>query len=498
MAEETMTATVDTGVAPVTETPSSAPAVAETPVSTPTEFTAPTRQANEDDDVYARRYADERAKYDAGQTAKPESPKKEETQPDQKTEEGKHTEPEKKDEPQGEPDPEVGDPLDVELITAKDLAGKLKENPALAEELDKAGLKGVFFESARRSARLSKFEEIYPDPETAQYAKEAAGNFGELDNLITDVPAKGREGVDALMNWMWNADVKIGPDGKPVMGADGNPETNGNVASFVSEFANMVWEQRFPAYMVGLENQAKEALKANPDDDKANEIIAALDILKGAKLGSATQELPPQLKAERDRIEAEKKDLARTKEETRNAEVQQWENTVLTDSEKQLRDEIGTLLGRTALDQKQHGLITNEIYDAIVEQLATDKTFLAKRDWIMRAPVSDSVAKQRVTHNVTSMKHLLYGVPGKKDGIIHKVLDKYGIAFLNQKAARKATIDAQVQASRTEPKGALKVASPAPQKSNADIAAEARKNLIAKGIEPEGADLLREMARLRG
>jgi len=309
------------------------------------------------------------------------------------------------------------------------------------------------FENARLAARALEYREIFANPAEAKYAREQAEAFGGLDDTFTSIRVDGAEGVNALMNKLYEMDIVVGDDGKPVLGADGKPQVQGNVQAFVQNFSDIMWESRFPAYMKGIEDQAKAMLASDPDSDKANEILAAVEIIKAAQTAPAAVELTPQQKAEQARIDSEKQQLAQTRDAAQKAEVESRENRVGLETDKAINTEIEGVLGKTALPKEQYGLILNEIRNLAAERLASNRLFTGRRDWIMRAQWSPEVEKQRIAHNVNSMRDVLYGA-NRRSGVIGEVLTKYGLKQVSKQAERKATIDTQVQASR-EPKGPM-------------------------------------------
>lgn len=512
MSDELATASVDasaTTSAPGGAEPS-APASVEsaagadttsTPVAQPEAvFTPPEKGVDEDGRAYLQRATEARTAFEkeqeaakqAGKTAevKPAEPAKpEETKPEEKAAEPAKEEAKAEEKPEAE---EAEPPLSIDdkaPLPPRELAAKLKADPELDAKLEAAGIKAEMFQNARLAAKTVAFQEAFPGGlEDAIYAKDQATAFGKLDDIFTNIKTGGIEAVDQFIGAMSELDVVVDDAGKPVLGEDGRPVQQGHVASFLSHIGDHTFNLR----MDHLERMAKEALKANPDDEDSQILLSAVDAIKARTSGSAPAEkLTDIQKAEQQRLDSERAELARTREAEREAKHQEREDTITRKSDEAFDKDVLSVLKQTDLRPEQHSLILAEIRERIANKLASDPMFTSKRDWIMRAQWSPGVEQKRMAHNFNSMR-------ASFGPVAREVFTKYGIKQIQQQAERKAKIDTQIKASRTEPKSTGVAPAPRPL-SSSELADQARENLKAAGRdETDSRLLLREMRKLQG
>lgn len=518
MSEETTVAVAtlsDAGSSVSSSTPASTPSsgtatetpLTQAPVTTAAEvkpFDASTfeRMPNEDNRSYLKRAAEARAAAEKQVPANPEEAKPEEVKPEPETKPEVKPE-ETKPEAEAKPEEKAEDDVDSEPFALDDRAplpprelyAKLKEDPDLDAKLTALGIKDQLFQGQRLAAKAIAYLDTFPGGvEDAQYAKQQAETFGRFDDLITSVKTQGLEAVDKIMGEMLALDYVVGDDGQPIRDDKGNPVQQGNVQAFVEQLGTLTFNSRIGT----MERLAQEALKANPENEAANNLLAAVEILKTSELlnGPVAEELTEAQKAKAAELESRENTLRREQEQRDQAEYQGREDRIGVETDTQVNTAIEAVLAKTDLPKEQWPLILSEARNAAAEHLLEDRLFTSKRDWIMRARYSPSVEKQRIAHSVNSTKAALFG--SRNNGILAKTLNKYGVKMMSQQQERRNKIDTQIQAQRSETKGTSHVA-PAPRPlSNDQVREKAIENIRSQGGDPsDSRTLLREMVKLR-
>lgn len=383
---------------------------------------------------------------------------------------------------------------DLAPIPPRELYQKISADPELAAKLE---AQGVNVEDLMKGQRLAsqyiKVLEQFPGGmDDIVYAKEQATTFGKLDDIFTSVQSGGMKAVDKLIGALTELDYVIGDDGNPLVDDKGTPLQQGNTGAFLAHLGDYTFNLR----MDKLEEVAKDALKANPDDDDAHDLLSAVERIKARLSGSAPDDkLTPAQKAEAERLKAERTELDQTRQADAEAKVQQFEDTITTSSDNTFDSEVLEVLKKTDLRPEQYNLILGEVRDTVAAKLVNDTMFTSKRDWIMRAKPSPEVEKRRIAHNVNNMRTAANG----KNGVLAQVLGKYGVKVIQQQKERRDTINAQVQASRAEPKVSTSTAAPKPAMNNDQLSELARENLSKRGEDPTDSRLLlREMRTIQG
>lgn len=494
MADETVVATSEPGGSPAAApetTSAAAPVAAAEPSSSTPAVEAPlTRGADEEPAAYLKRVSEAKNKAAQAPEVKQE-PVKEEPKPEEKKEEPKPKE--KKDEEPAEEDVDA-DPFTLEdkaPLPPRELAAKLKADPELAAKLEAAGIKDEVFANARLANKAVAFIEEFPGGvEDAKYAKGQAELFGQFDDLITSARVDPTA-ADKIIGKMMELDYVIGDDGKPVLDpTTGQPRLQGNAQAFVEQLSDATWDMRLDA----ITREAEALLKANPDDETANSLIAAVDILKSRKNGSDPEgEMTEAQKAKAVELKSREDALARDQESKRVAEYEAREARIGTAMDSAVNSEIESILGKTDLAKEQWPLILNEVRMAAAEKLSKDSLFTGRRDWIMRAQFSPEVEKQRVAHAVNSSKAVIIG----PKGILAQTLKKYGVKVTSASQERRAKIDTQIEASKKDIKGSGVASAPSPL-SGPELRTKAMDEIKKAGGDPfDTHELSRMMFKLR-
>src|SRR5438477_12266473 len=74
---------------------------------------------------------------------------------------------------------------DEHVFSPRDLNERINSNPELKQALESdPALRNAVFRNARLASEASKYREVFPDVESAQYAAQSAATFRELDDLF--------------------------------------------------------------------------------------------------------------------------------------------------------------------------------------------------------------------------------------------------------------------------------------------------------------------------
>lgn len=141
----------------------------------------------------------------------------------------------------------------------KALKAAIDKDAGVKAALDKnPTLRNKLFTDARRSARLTGYQEHFATPELAKIASTDLAYFDEFDRAYRD-PAP--ESPKQLLTKLLEADYERGTDGKPVMD-NGQPKLGGNYARLMTTYRN---EGMYPM----LEARAQEVANMSPEQQIA-------------------------------------------------------------------------------------------------------------------------------------------------------------------------------------------------------------------------------------
>jgi hypothetical protein len=134
-----------------------------------------------------------------------------------------------------------------------------RTNPALKELLgSNPELRNQVYRDARLAQDARQYNEIFASLDLAKSAKEGAEAYGEFQNDFYN--ADDPKAPERMLDRMWDASLVRGPDGKPVLGQDGQPKSDGSYARLFGAYLER-WMPGFRKAQAGEGDQkAVEAL----------------------------------------------------------------------------------------------------------------------------------------------------------------------------------------------------------------------------------------------
>lgn len=363
-------------------------------------------------------------------------------------------------------------------LAPKDLAAKLKENPELAAQLEKLGLKDQLFAQSRLAVRTAAYEKIFPDVESAEYAAKASGEFSQLADRFTGIKDEGsvRDFLLALMPFSYQLDE----EGQPVKDAAGQPVNDGSVGRFMDNAIGLALEAQFQV--------AKEA----GDED----YMAAIDLLKartGRSPASAVEEqLTDSQKQEAARLKTEREQIDKDKRAINEQKFKEFDLSVTKEIDSTVSKIIDGYLDKADLSDYNKKFLKQEIEQAAIGIVKNRQDFWMQLDELMRRPMTEKTRQARVALGLRVMKPILKTLAVEK-------FNAAGVKLNNQQAARTETIAAREQQNRSEQRGAGRPAAPAQMPTQDEIQKMVMTEFATKngGREPSSAQLFSLMAQKR-
>lgn len=516
MATSEVTPQVTTASEAPSAAPASTPSTSSAPVtSTPATTTTETPKMNpgESELSFLRRVREQR---NAAEAAKPEAkpeavvePKKEENKPEVlKTDEKVNPEATKTED--AKPAEAATEELEPELsledqagpLPPQELAQKFKENPELEAALTKAGIdKNAVFAMSRLAAKAAKFGEIFMDVDQARFASQQADTFAKADDLFTDIgraAASGgdpSEAVDNFVGLLMELDMARDEAGNPLKDEKGAPVLQGNAQAFVRGMEKISVENFVRAISsqgANVQNEYhRQIIKSFADGIRKEgetkgdeELTAVADILESRVKGSAPEELPQAIRDKETAINAEKEALNRQREADAEAQHQQFENAIRDTSKERYVTMIDKLLGQTDLDDDDKQTAKDRIIEGLAERLSSDPKYKAEREALL-GQYNDQTKTKRIGLNERYGKAIL-------KSIAEPVFKKLGAKILSKQEAKQTKINAQIEASKAEPKGSTASASPAAAVNPQEAVAKYVKEYVEKnGRQPDPLDVIK-------
>jgi hypothetical protein len=186
---------------------------------------------------------------------------------------GKKPEDEKPEEQKPEADKQGQD--DAGEAAVKQLIQKIDADPALKAALDaNPALKNTLFAHARRSQELSEYKNHFKTSELAKAAREAAEEFGEIENTyLSGKP----ESYDDLLDRMFMAQVKRDPaTGEPVKDENGNIVSTGKYEAFLQHYRQ---KYMWPGLMDAVGNHPVLKQRIEQLGSSAEDVLGAIELV---------------------------------------------------------------------------------------------------------------------------------------------------------------------------------------------------------------------------
>jgi hypothetical protein len=344
------------------------------------------------------------------------------------------------DQAEGEPgEQQPPENLDLEaddVFSPKDLNERINSNPALRQALEAdPALRNAVFRNARLAAETSKYKELFPDVDSAQYAAQSAARFREVDELFLNSTTP--EGTSRFLQKWAEMAVLTDEQGNPIL-ERGVPQLH---PAFVSLLDNM-------------RNNELEFLRQTAERNGDQELMAALDVVR-ERTSPASQaqdnELPPHIRAAAEQIRARESELNRRQLEQQYAEQARFNYVVGEDATQKIDALIEPALDKAALSDFVRQTAREKIDNSIVESLGRNRFFQARMAELARYPLTPQTRQQRLN---LIMSHV-QAIAGP---VVRQVLREASQPVMRAQEERKAKIDAQVARSRSEPKSTTSAA----------------------------------------
>ncbi|HEV2986870.1 MAG TPA: hypothetical protein VG759_00400, partial [Candidatus Angelobacter sp.] len=327
--------------------------------------------------------------------------------------------------------PEPG--LDLEgddVFSPRDLNERINGNPALRQALaaDPA-LRNAMFRNARLAAETSKYKEVFPDVESAQYAAQQASTFREVDDLFLN--ATNDQGIARFL-WKWTEMATVRDE-------QGNPILERGIPKVHPAFESLLNHMRSSDF---------EFMRKNAERDGDQELMAALDIVRERSSPASQardEELPPHIRAAAEQIRARESELNRRQLEQQYAEQARFNHVVGEEVTQKIDALIEPALDKAALSDFVRQTAREKIDSAILENLGRNRFFQARMAELDRYPLTPEARQQRLN---LIMSHV-QAVAGP---VVRQVLREASQPVMRAQEERKAKIDAQVARTRSEPK----------------------------------------------
>lgn len=394
----------------------------------------------------------------------------------------KPAEPAKAEEPKpGEKPAEPAKPAESALppeVPSK-LAETIFSNEKLSAALEEAGLKDELGEALRSAAREGEFRKVFVDVDAAKHARAQAGILARADMAASNLKAGDMASTrDFVQKVLMPMSYILKEDGTPETmeiddGRGGKStvyRTDGTVGVLLSNLGDLYIDRTiFDA------NEMLEFVKAHPDDPRADDIksqaealLASADMLKehhGSK-GKPVDDskLPPEVKAEKQRIEAAKRELDEKQAKDRSERFTQFQNDLVTESDKTLDSMIDGWLDKSSLaasqgdsqqskDSKEfmRTSIRAQIRQALYGKLNADELFLDEQEQLGRR--GPSALKELTRTYRRYAENYVYD-------IATPILTAAGHEWVRQAKARAEKIATQEDASRVDARAGSAAAKP--------------------------------------
>jgi len=321
---------------------------------------------------------------------------------------------------------------DEDVFSPRDLNERINSNPELKQALESdPGLRNAVFRNARLASEASKYREVFPDVESAQYAAQSAATFRELDDLFLN--AASPQGTGRFLQKWAEMAMLTDEAGRPIV-ENGAPKLH----------------PAFTSMLDNLRNNELDFLRQKAEKTGDQELMAALDIVRERTSPASRaqdEELPPHIRAAAEQIKAREAELNRRQLEQQYAEQVRSDRFVGDEATQKIDALIEPALNKAALSDFVRQTARERIDNAIVEGLGRNKFFQARMAELNRYPMTPQARQQRVN---LIMSHV-QAIAGP---IVRQVLREASQPVMRAQEERKAKIDAQVVRSRSEPRGA--------------------------------------------
>jgi hypothetical protein len=337
-------------------------------------------------------------------------------------------------------------PLPAEKITAA-----LAEAPPEVQQFLKD--KGLSVESLTANARMAaegvQYKERFPTVEAADTALDGAKNFWTIEDKFGKIQSgNDPENFNGFMAHLAELSFERDAKGAPIPDPD-NPgafKNDGSVARLIDNVSG------FRDTKIG--ELADMMLKAAQSDEAkayATDLKGAIEFLgnfvkNGYKMPGEKKEAPkytPEDQARLDRADRMEKESRERESSTQQQAFNQKEDRILDLTTKAIEPTIQAALDKSAFTPELKTLITETVWNKLVDQVLKNDLYRRERDSL--SPAAPDYEQRRVALNKSYMQERVVK-------IIESVVGQLGGPVVDANKARHTKLDSQSEAARMDPK----------------------------------------------
>lgn len=343
-------------------------------------------------------------------------------------------------------------------IDPEQLSKLAEEKPEFKQLLESdPELKELLYHNAREAAEVKQFREFFPDVQSAKFAHENASTF--IDVRDTFLGSTTADGTKATLQKMAQLAIERDEQGNPIIDPETNqPKIGDDFYGFVDNTVKISLgheRQEIQARIAANKYPTEEARER----DQIN--AAALDVvneLLNPQEGAGAQDLPQELQARSADLDRRERELNDRTQKEKVGERQQFEQTLVKDSTTRVETAINRIIDSVikqgaTLAPFLREMLPNKIGSDLMKTVAKDPKLKADMAELQRLPMTAEVRTRRLALVDKAIQTHL-------PNIARVQLKAAGVQLMRTQEDKLKKIDAQKNASRSEPKGSAGAASP--------------------------------------
>lgn len=369
----------------------------------------------------------------------------------------------------------------------------------------------MLYGALRRDQENRDIRSLVPDVETAKMAVKASGQWNRFDSGF--LSATTPEGVKGFLDGMAKMAVEYGPDGNPVMDAQGNYKFHPalpNILNKIGDNKISILRENFQksgkfegavADIFGDGLKALEAQAVSMGGDEGERLQIALDVIRGVlPAAPATVDEPQDVKDARAAVQAQQETLNRQESEQREATHRQSVDRAEETASKRLIDQLKPILNRFGLQGQVLEDAKGKIGAALDEALASNELYQTQYDAIESRLQAETDPAKREAIEKQLTNHVLLYASQLQPVIAAKIGREYANPVIAKQEERQDKIAGQQHASRTDPRASSVNTSANRPATPAQLREQITKEWSAAnpGQEMPQGHMIREMSRRTG
>jgi hypothetical protein len=341
------------------------------------------------------------------------------------------------------------------VVTPEVLSQMVVDNPAFGKLLDAdSRLKGQLYKTAREAAELKPYREIFPDLDSARAALDHSSTW--IDVRETFLGSTTREGTMASLSKIAELSYERDADGNVAM-QNGKPVIGEDFFGFVDNVVSLDLEHRAQDVTSRLRANSYRSEEERNRDQRVND---ALDVLReeSAATSPAIEAQPEALRRKADELDRRERALNVRQHGEKLEERRSFESGLQTEAQTRIHDGISKIIANV---EKQGGVVSpylknilpKAIGAKLIRKIQANPALQEQMHSLQRLPIGDASRQRRLAAIDRAVQQYLPEVAREE-------LREAGVQITNASAARRAKVDAQIDATKkTEPKGSTGPAS---------------------------------------